>query len=678
MRGVLAIAPFRKLWVAFTFSSLGDWLSVLAVTSFVWVMTAGAGYTAQSFAVGAVLAAKMLPSLLLAPVASAMADRIDRRGAMVAADVVRCGLFVSIPLVGELRWVFIATFLAQCVGLIWKPAKDATVPHIVPRERLESANRLGSFMAYGTAPVAGALFAVLAGVSGALTGSVEFVAAGPAGLALYVNAGIFLGSATIVFTLRDIPWQAGRGERRVQEPPAVRAIVKGWGPVAGNPAFRGLVIGLLGIFAAGGAVVAVARLYVAALGAGDAAYGVLFGAVFLGLGLGIFLGPRVLAEFSRRRLFGMAVVGAGLMLALVAIVQHLVIVVLTTFGLGALSGVAWAIGSTLLGDEAEDAARGRIFAFVRNVIKVDLLLVLGAVPFVAGVIGQHAVGFAGTEFRTGGTTATLLVIALLTCATGVAAYHQMDDRRGVSLWRDLTASIRGEPYRPLQERASGVFIAFEGGEGSGKTTQVRALAVWLRDLGYEVVTTREPGATRVGMRLRAILLDQSHEGLSPRAEALMYAADRAEHVDSVIRPALKRGAVVLTDRFMDSTLAYQGAGRRLSVAEMTRLNRYATGGLVPDLTVLLDLPAEGGFARFGSPADRMESEPLDFHERVRQGFRSLAERSPERYFVVDASLPVDDIARRVQHRVHPVLPDPVPQETEARTSAMPAVRRNSP
>lgn len=204
-----------------------------------------------------------------------------------------------------------------------------------------------------------------------------------------------------------------------------------------------------------------------------------------------------------------------------------------------------------------------------------------------------------------------------------------------------------------------MFIAFEGGEGSGKTTQLQELASWLRARGLEVLATREPGGTPAGRRWRAVLLDeQPGEELSPRAEALLYAADRAQHVDTVIRPALARGAVVLTDRFADSTLAYQGAGRRVALDETSRVNDYATGGLTPDLTVLLDLPAETGLARSGAGSDRMESEPVEFHERVCREFRALAQRDPARYLVLDATQPVERVARLVRERVQPLLTGP--------------------
>ena len=177
----------------------------------------------------------------------------------------------------------------------------------------------------------------------------------------------------------------------------------------------------------------------------------------------------------------------------------------------------------------------------------------------------------------------------------------------------------------------------------------------------------------MGMRLRVILLDKETTGLSSRAETLLYAADRAQHVAEVIRPALQRGAIVVTDRYVDSSLAYQGAGRELKVKEIAEVNRWATGGLTPDLTIILDVPSEVGLGRFASPADRIESEPREFHERVRRGFRALAEAEPHRYLVIDGTQPQQEISRQIHDRVRAILPDPVPATAEAVTSTMPVI-----
>jgi dTMP kinase len=170
-----------------------------------------------------------------------------------------------------------------------------------------------------------------------------------------------------------------------------------------------------------------------------------------------------------------------------------------------------------------------------------------------------------------------------------------------------------------------------------------------------------------------LLLDRESTGLSSRAETLLYAADRAQHVSEVITPALDRGAIVVTDRYVDSSLAYQGAGRELLVEDIAEVNRWATGSLIPDLTIILDVPAEIGLGRFASPADRIESEPREFHERVRQGFRRLAESEPHRYLVVDATQSQPDISRKIHDRVRSILPDPIPAGAEAITSTMPAI-----
>jgi dTMP kinase len=327
---------------------------------------------------------------------------------------------------------------------------------------------------------------------------------------------------------------------------------------------------------------------------------------------------------------------------------------------------------------------------------VILFAVIAIAPSLAGAFNALIRTFGSSNLRIGeavyrniGYNLVLLLAALVAVLLGRASYRQMDDREGVPLLADLSSVFRGDrrgrhvspaaangvpPPAPAPPPPTGVLLALEGGEGAGKSTQARLLAIWLRELGYDVVTTHEPGATKIGMRLRALLLDTAHMGLAPRAEALMYAADRAEHVESVILPALDRGAIVVTDRYVDSSLAYQGAGRELPVGEIAQLNDWATDGLVPDLTILLDLPPLTGLGRRLSSADRLEAEPLEFHQRVRNGFLSLANADPARYLVLDAARPEAEISRDIQVRVRELLPDPVPQTAEDNTGSFPAVR----
>ncbi|MDQ0642414.1 dTMP kinase [Microbacterium murale] len=200
---------------------------------------------------------------------------------------------------------------------------------------------------------------------------------------------------------------------------------------------------------------------------------------------------------------------------------------------------------------------------------------------------------------------------------------------------------------------SGVWITLEGGDGSGKTTQAELLEKWLTDAGHTVLRTREPGGSEVGHLIRDIVLH--HRGdIAPRAEALLYAADRAHHVATVVRPALERGEIVLQDRYLDSSVAYQGAGRVLDATEVRELSLWAAEGALPDLTLLLDLDAATARTRLDSadkPFDRLESEKAEFHTRVRESFLALAAAEPERFLVLDAAQAPEVIAAGIRARV---------------------------
>jgi dTMP kinase len=203
----------------------------------------------------------------------------------------------------------------------------------------------------------------------------------------------------------------------------------------------------------------------------------------------------------------------------------------------------------------------------------------------------------------------------------------------------------------------GVWITLEGGDGAGKTTQASLLETWLRERGREVVRTREPGGTEVGTLVRDIVLHHRGE-VAPRAEALLYAADRAQHVATLVDPALERGAVVVQDRYLDSSVAYQGAGRVLDAGEIRDLSLWATEGALPHLTVLLDLDPAAARARLDAddkPFDRLEAEREDFHARVRAAFLQLAAAEPDRFLVLDATRSAADLAAAVRARVQPLL-----------------------
>jgi dTMP kinase len=687
---VLSIKPFRRLWIALSLSSLGDWLSIIALTALAPSLTKGNA----AVAVGGVWLATLLPALLLGPLAGAIADRFDRRMTMIVGDVIRGLLFLSIPLYPHLTWIYAAKFLAGCVTLFWTPATNASVPNLVPRDKLERANQLSLLTTYGTAPVAAGLFSVLALVSRGLGGATPFFRTNNVDLALYFNAATYFISAVTVFMLREIPKRNVSG--RISVPSTLRSVWEGWRFIGGNPLVRGLVIGMVGAFAAAGAVIGLSYPYITeTLHGGNAGWGLVFAAIFIGIALGMLPGTRFLKDFSRRRLFGVAIVGAAVPLAIIALVPNLVIVTFLVVLIGAMGGIAYATGFTIVGLEVDDDIRGRVFAFFASATQVILFAVIAAAPFlsealtklIASATGSSSVKIGNVVYAAVGQNVVLLLAALIAVVLGISAYRHMDDRRGVPLREDLVAAIRGEPLAPEPPESGeasaeagshspahpGLFIALEGGEGAGKTTQARMLSIWLREQGFDVVTTREPGATKVGMRLRALLLDTAHAGMSPRAEALMYAADRAEHVASVINPALERGAVVITDRYTDSSLAYQGAARGLRRDEVGWLSQWATEGLTPDLTILLDLPPQAGLGRRARSADRLEAEPSEFHERVRAGFLELARSDPGRYLILDATRPADELTTAIQERVRDMLPDPVPVVAEADTGSFPAI-----
>jgi dTMP kinase len=688
--GVLSIKPFRRLWIALSLSSLGDWLSILALTVLAPSLTHGSD-VAKSSAVGGVWLVTLLPALLLGPVAGAVADRLDRRMTMIVGDVVRGVLFLSIPLFPNLTWIFVAKFLAGVASQFWNPAAAASIPNLVPKDKLERANQLSQLMTYGTAPLAAGIFAVLSLIAAGLSHVAPVFKTNNVDLALYFNGASYFVSAVTVYFLRQISKRRSSGD--ISVPSTAKAIWEGWQFIRNTPVVRGLVVGMLGAFSAAGVIVGLGYTYITqTLHGGPAGWGLVFAAIFIGMAFGMAFGTRPFGDFSRRRLFGLSLTASAVPLALIGLVPNLIFVVFMVFLVGMLAGIAYPTGFTIVGLEVDDETRGRVFAFFQSTIQVILLMVIALVPFIAGgftaiikaVTGSPNVQVGHLEYTSAGQNAVLLLAAVIVAFVGIKSYRDMDDRQGVPLREDLMAALRGEQFSPAPAAAAsanghappaphGLFIAFEGGEGSGKTTQARLIAIWLREIGYDVVTTHEPGATKVGMRLRALLLDTAHTGMSPHAEALMYAADRAEHVASVIQPALDRGAVVISDRYVDSSLAYQGNGRGLSNSDIAQLNSWATGGRMPDLTILLDMPPEAGLGRRARSADRLEAEPPEFHRRVRAGFLALAREDPPRYLVLDATRSVAEISSEIKDRIRQILPDPVPHATEANTGSFPAI-----
>ena len=650
-RSVLAIPAFRKLWNSMVFSSLGDWLGLLATTALAQQLSGGS-YATANFAIAGVFIARLLPAVFLGPIAGVLADRFDRRRLMVIVDILRAALYVSIPIVHTYFWLYTAMILVECLTLFWSPAKEASVPNLVPKEKLENANQVSLLAAYGTAPIAAILFSLLTLVSGAIAAISPLLPTSSVDIALYINALSFLFAAWTIRGLKEIP--KGAASKSETNSNVGQSLVRGWKSVSDSKIIRGLIIGMVGAFSAAGAVIGLARTFVGDLGGGDAAYGVLFGAVFTGLAIGIAFGPKIFAQFSRRRLFGAALTTSGIFLVLLALISNLALSVFIVILLGAFSGIAWVTGFTMLGMEVQDEIRGRTFAFVQSLIRITLVAVLAIAPIIAATIGVHTYQFENIALNYNGAQITIGIAGLIAVVIGLICYRQMKDRPKVSLWSDIKAALQGELGSITGTPTIGIFIAFEGGEGTGKSTQSKLLAKWLEEQGKKVVLTHEPGGSDLGKELRHILLGHQTGDISPRAEALIFAADRAHHVYQVIRPALERGEVVITDRYFDSSAAYQGAGRVLNPSEVARISRWATESLYPTLTILIDIPAEVGLNRLQSK-DRLESQPLDFHERVRQEFLQIAMLDPERYFVINGMQSVDEIHHQIIARVNEIL-----------------------
>jgi dTMP kinase len=675
-------------------SSLGDWLSILALLFLAQSVTHGSNL-AKTTAVSGVWVVTLLPALLLGPVAGALADRLDRRMTMIVGDVIRGLLFVSIPLFPNLTWIFVAKFLAGVASQFWNPAASATIPNLVPKEKLERANQLSTLMTYGTAPLAAGMLALLSWATTPLGHVIPAFHANPLALALYFNGASYFVSAITVYFLRQVGKREHSGP--ISVPSTAKAIWEGWRFIKDTPVVRGLVIGMFGAFCAAGVVIGLSTSYIkTTLDGGPVGFSLVFSMILVGLAIGMGFGSRPFGDFSRRRLFGVALTASAIPLAMIALIPNLAIVTVLVFLLGVISGTAYPTGFTLVGLEVDDDTRGRVFAFFQSTIQAILMAVIAVAGFIAtglsaalgALAGSHSgvITIAHIAYGAPGDNLLLLLSAALVAYVGIKSYRELDDRKGVPLFEDLLTAVRNEPLKRVPVPAgpgagrghTGLFLAFEGGEGSGKTTQARLIAIWLREQGYDVVSTHEPGATKIGMRLRALLLDTAHAGMSPHCEALLYAADRAEHVAQVIDPALDRGAVVITDRYIDSSLAYQGTGRGLLSGDVAWLNSWATDGREPDLTVLLDMDPEHGLSRRARSADRLEAEPLDFHRRVRAGFLALARAKPDHYLIVDAAAPVGQITEQIKDRVREVLPDPVPRVSEAATGSFAAVPDHLP
>ncbi|WP_432109845.1 dTMP kinase [Streptomyces sp. AA1529] len=597
---------------------------------------------------------------------------LDRRWTLFGADALRVAALIIAPL--WVDWtpgsafavVLITVFVTGVAERVSTVTRDSAAPALLPAappegtalrplpDHGEALRRLWLRSGFVALPVAAAGLVVVTLLSNLLATGVDWFGSHQAALASYVAAGLFAAAAAVGYFLELPDGQTPRPRSPLEG--LRRPRTADGGSDKGRTGAVPLLVVAGG--AVGGAIasaVALAPLQAADLGGGPVAFGLLALMLTGGTVAGIRLAPHTVPSLSRRRLLALVTGLTGILLLAAGLVPDTATVIALALLAGLGGGIAANTLHTLLDQETEEARRARTTEHLQAVVRLSLAVGAIVAPVLAAFIGPHRVENGSFVFDHGGASFTLMLVGALLLPVGAILLGRTDDRQGVPLRRDLVAAFGGG--RPRQTPAgSGFFLVLEGGDGAGKTTQVDALADWIRAKGHEVVVTKEPGSTPVGKRLRSILLDISSAGLSHRAEALLYAADRAEHVDTVVRPALERGAVVISDRYVDSSVAYQGAGRDLSPAEIARINRWATDGLVPHLTVLLDVAPETARERFTEAPDRLESEPVEFHQRVRSGFLTLAAADPARYLVVDAGQEPENVTTAVRHRLDQVLP----------------------
>ncbi|MGW0990636.1 dTMP kinase [Streptomyces sp. NPDC002486] len=708
VRALLRRPQLKRLWSAQLVGGVGDTLALLvlvllAVQAAVAEAPFGGGYRGVAFAVATVFGVRILATLLFGAVLlgplSALTSQdgpLDRRWTMVGADGLRAALLIVAPLwidwtpENALAVLLVTAFVTGVAERFWTVCRESAAPALLPApppegatvrplpDHMDALRRLSLRTGFAAIPLAAVALVVAALFNNLLGAGIDWFGQHQAALASYVAAGLFAASLSVL-TFLELP---GTRTPRARSPlEGLRRPKTTTGADKGRTgAMPLLVLSCAAVAAAVSAAVAVAVLHAKDLGGGPVLYGLFVAALTGGVVVGIRTAPALVPALSRRRLLALTIAFTGVALLAAGLVPDVttVLLILALAGVGA--GLSANIGHTLLDQETEENRRSRTTEHLHAVVRVCVALGAMIAPVVAAAIGPHRLESGKFVFAHGGAAFTLMLTGALLLPVAALVLAKVDDRSGVPLRQDLKDALLGGDDPEQGAAATGFFIALEGGDGAGKSTQAEALAEWIRAKGHEVVLTREPGATPVGKRLRSILLDVSSAGLSHRAEALLYAADRAEHIDTVVRPALERGAVVISDRYIDSSVAYQGAGRDLSPTEIARINRWATNGLVPHLTVLLDVAPETARERFTEAPDRLESEPAEFHARVRAGFLTLAAADAGRYLVVDAGQEPEAVTTVIRHRLDQVLPlseAEIKAQEEARKKAEEEARRKA-
>jgi dTMP kinase len=635
LKDLLTHPAFSRLLAAMSVSSLGDWVGFVAVTSLVTRISGSP--VAAGLAVGAVMTARMLPAILFGPIAGALVDRVNRKQIMILADVGRGTMYASMAFVHELWAIFLLSFAIECLSLLWTPARDASLPNLVPRRQLANANSIGLVSTYATLPLGAAIFSLLAAFSSGLAARVPYLGDWPETLPLLLDAGTFAFSAVMVSGIA-IPDPTGRTRGRFDVARMWRDIVDGLRFLREDSIASAMTAGIVIAFASVGAVLAVGPIFVqSTIGATASGWGVVVVAFGIGMAIGMAGTNQVAKFFDRGATFVWALVAAAGALFVLAAMPTLSLVSVVAVWLGTFCGLAWVSGYTLLQENVEDEFRGRTFASLTVLSRLGLFLSLTLFPILSSVYGAHELYVGGQRFDFAGTRLALWTAGVLALAAGLNTRRLLARHR---LSRPQPLALVPKLKRPP---ATGVFIAFEGVEGAGKGTQIRKLEEHLRAEGRDVLVTREPGGTELGEQIREVLLDPKTGKLDARSEALLFAAARAQTVSSVIRPALADGKIVICDRYVDSSLAYQGWARGLGETDVLTLNVWATQGLFPDLVVLLHVEPERGLLRSTEAPDRMELEGQDFHAKVADAYLKIAEEHPERFVVIDGDQSLEEV-----------------------------------
>ncbi len=662
--------PFRNLMLSTFISAMGDWigfLAIIALTSQIMGPT-----RAAAFAVSGVMMARVLPSLLIGPVAGVFVDRWDRKRVMMITHLGRGTVMALIPLTNEVLTLVLATLVIEAMSALFAPAKDSVLPSLVQPNRLVAANQLNLLTTYGTLPLGASMYAVLVLLAEAVAPTGGFLADRPVALAIWFNSLTFFIAAPLIATLK-----VRATARRPHDPTSTtgpwQQLVEGFHFVGTQPVIRAFILGVMVAAAAAGVVITVGEFFARVLRAGSFGYGVLVAIVGIGLVGGLVLAQPITRRIQPERLFAPGIGIAGAALFFVALMPSLLATVPFALIMGAGAGLCFIVGYTVLQTRADDHIRGRTFGAFNSGIRLAIFGAAVAVPAVIGVIGRETpvdegryTGF--LPYALGGVRITLLAAGLLAVVGAVLVGRALAAAMGREDQPEAELELGDAEVRP-DGVANGLFVTFEGGDGSGKSTQIRLLRTALERLGRDVVVTREPGGTELGERVRELLLDPA-SAMDARTEALLYAAARAQHIDEVIVPSLERGQVVLCDRYVDSSIAYQGAGRALGEEPVEQVNRWATRNVVPDLTILLDLDADQGLGRAASAEgpDRLEAAGVDFHNTVRDAYLRRAEADPDRYLVLDATRPVEELHAEIRARTLGAAGLPAARQVEPSTT----------